>query len=349
MNTVTVKASRDYQVLIGQGLLSSLGQEAAAVVKGRRVCIVSDSNVFPLYGAAAAASLEQTGFTVHTFIFPAGEQSKSAAVWLDLLNTLAACGLTRADAIVALGGGVVGDLSGFAAATYLRGVAYIQVPTSLLAMVDSSVGGKTAIDLPAGKNLCGAFCQPRLVLCDTDCLRTLPRDVLLGGCAEIIKYGVLGSRDLFDRLKSGPDGQDWPWVITQCVSMKRDVVEEDEFDTGRRQSLNLGHTLGHAIERNSDFSLSHGQAVAIGMAMIARSAARFDLCSQETADEIVSLLRTYSLPVDTDQNLDDILSTALGDKKRQGSTLTLIVPRTIGCCELYPIPVADLPRWILRG
>lgn len=346
MNAVTVNASRNYQVLIGPGLLSSLGKEAAALIKGRTACIVSDSNVFPLYGQTAKASLEQAGFSVFEFVFPAGEQSKCAAVWLELLNVLAQHRLTRADAIVALGGGVTGDMAGFAAATYLRGVAYIQVPTSLLAMVDSSVGGKTAIDLPAGKNLCGAFCQPRLVLCDTDCMSTLPRNVLLGGCAEVIKYGVLGSRELFDRLKVGPDHLDWTWVITKCVSMKRDVVETDEFDTGLRQSLNLGHTLGHAVEANSGFSLSHGQAVAIGMSMICRAAVRFGLCSDKAAEEIISLLQTYDLPVHTDQQPETILSTALGDKKRQGASLTLIVPREIGRCDLHAISVEELPRWI---
>lgn len=346
MNTVTVKASGQYDVKIGSGLLQTLGAEAAQVLKGRSVCLVSDSNVAPLYGAAATAALEAAGFSVCSFVFPAGEQSKCAAVWLELLNVLAENRLTRADGIIALGGGVTGDMAGFAAATYLRGISYLQVPTSLLAMVDSSVGGKTAIDLSAGKNLCGAFCQPRLVLCDTDCLRTLPRRMLRSGCAEVIKYGVLGSRTLFDRLKDGPDNQDWPWVITQCVSMKRDIVEEDEFDTGRRQCLNLGHTLGHAIEANSGFALSHGEAVSIGMARIAAAAVRFGLCDPADSTEIRSLLEAFGLPVETDQSPEAIVSTALGDKKRQGDTLTLIVPRRIGCCDLHKIPVSQLSAWI---
>ena len=346
MTTIRISASKPYDVQIGGGLLPTLGEKAAALCKGRTACIVSDDTVAALYEKTARASLEKAGFTVHTYVFPHGEESKCGENFLKLLGFLARCHLTRSDLLIALGGGVTGDLTGFAAACYLRGVKYIQVPTTLLAMVDSSVGGKTAIDLPEGKNLCGAFYQPVLVLCDTDTLQTLPDDIFRDGCAEVIKYGVLGDRELFDKLKVTHAKNQLDYVVSTCVDMKRAIVEDDEFDTGRRQLLNLGHTLGHAIEKNSDFTLSHGQCVAIGMAMMARSAARLGFCTEATKNEIVSLLQYYGLPTDTEQEPMSIYLSALGDKKRQGSSLTLIVPREIGRCDLHPIPVEELKMWI---
>lgn len=345
MKTVHISASRDYDVCIGPGLLDTLGPQAAKQFKGRTVCIVSDDAVAALYLARAEKSLEAAGFTVVSYVFPHGEQSKSGENFLNLMNFLARSHLTRADGLVALGGGVTGDLTGFAAACYLRGVGYIQVPTSLLAMVDSSVGGKTAIDLPEGKNLCGAFWQPVLVLCDTALLDTLPEPIFRDGCAEVIKYGVLGNRTLFDRLKCGIKDQ-LESVVTTCVDAKRAVVEADERDTGCRQLLNLGHTLGHAVELGSDFTLSHGQAVSIGMAMIARAAVKHGFCTEDTRDVLISLLRQYGLPTETDQSAASILATALGDKKRQGGTITLVVPREIGRCQLHTIPVEQLDQWI---
>ena len=343
MNIVRISASKGYDVKIGHGLLPTLGEEAAKVCKGRTVCIVSDDTVASFYEEIARKSLENAGFSVCSYIFPHGEESKNGENFLKLLSFLAAHHLTRADLLVALGGGVTGDLTGFSASCYLRGVQYIQVPTTLLAMVDSSVGGKTAIDLPEGKNLCGAFYQPSLVLCDIDTLSTLPEDIFRDGCAEVIKYGVLGSRELFDALNGDYDLMD---VVTQCVDMKRAIVEEDEFDTGRRQLLNLGHTLGHAIEANSSFTLSHGKCVAIGMAMIAKSAVKHGFCTEETAGEIVSVLEKFNLPTKTEQSAASIHETALGDKKRRSGTLTLIVPKEIGNCILHPIPVNELTDWI---
>ena len=346
MTSIRISASRPYDVQIGGGLLPTLGEKAAALCKGRTACIVSDDTVASLYEKTARTSLEKAGFTVHTYVFPHGEESKCGENFLKLLGFLAQCHLTRSDLLIALGGGVTGDLTGFAAACYLRGVKYIQVPTTLLAMVDSSVGGKTAIDLPEGKNLCGAFYQPVLVLCDTDTLQTLPDDIFRDGCAEVIKYGVLGDRELFDKLKVTHAKNQLDYVVSTCVDMKRAIVEDDEFDTGRRQLLNLGHTLGHAIEKNSDFTLSHGQCVAIGMAMIARAAAKLGFCAEATKNEIVNLLQSYGLPTDTEQEPMSIYLSALGDKKRQGGSLTLIVPREIGRCDLHPIPVEELKMWI---
>jgi len=328
MKTVTVNASKRYDIVIGDGILGSIGACCASLGKARRVCIVSDSNVFPLYGAAVQGSLEEAGFSVFSFVFPAGEASKNAENYLALLHTLAENNLTRTDLIIALGGGVVGDLAGFAAATYLRGIRFVQVPTTLLAAVDSSVGGKTAIDLPAGKNLVGAFCQPSLVLCDTGTLKTLSDAVFRDGCAEVIKYGVLYDPELFSLLEE--KGLDFPreTVIARCVELKRDVVMEDEFDTGARMKLNLGHTIGHSIEKISNFGISHGNAVAMGMAIMARGTDCPD------AEPMINLLRKFGLPMTCAYSAEELYVHTLSDKKRTGDTINLIVPRRIGFCDI---------------
>ena len=342
MRTVPVKASRNYEVRIGSGLLSTLGANIPQKVK--KVCIVSETNVWPLHGTAAVKSIEAAGFEVISFVFPAGEESKCGATYLELVNFLAENRLTRTDCLVALGGGVVGDLTGFAAATFLRGIPFIQVPTTLLAAVDSSVGGKTAIDLPAGKNLCGTFYQPSLVLCDTDTLKTLPEDIFRDGCAEVIKYGILYDPVLFATLQE--QGMDFgrEEVITRCVELKRDVVAEDEFDTGARMKLNLGHTIGHGVEALSNFQLSHGKSVAIGMAIVARSA-----CDTATCDAILGILTQFGLPTETTSSAEDLYTRALSDKKRAGGTVNLIVPVTIGDCVVVPTPVADVKAFIKKG
>ena len=224
MNAVTVNTSKSYQVKIGDRLLSRLGEETGAVCPKGTAVIVSDSNVWPLYGKIAEESLKNSGFSVHSYVFPAGEQQKNAETYLKLLTFLAENKVTRSDCLIALGGGVVGDLTGFVAATYLRGIGYIQVPTTLLAAVDSSVGGKTAIDLPVGKNLVGAFCQPRLVLCDVDTLDTLPVEIFRDGCAEVIKYGILYDQALFEELfRSGPSypGPGLLWASVLRLPPKR--------------------------------------------------------------------------------------------------------------------------------
>ena len=343
MKTVTVNASKTYDIHIGSGLLSSLGSEAAKLGKARKVCIVSEANVWPLYGAAAQDSLERAGLEVVSFVFPAGEESKNGNTWLELLNFLAENKLTRSDLIVALGGGVVGDLAGFAAASYLRGIRFIQVPTTLLAAVDSSVGGKTAIDLPAGKNLAGAFCQPSFVLCDIDTLDTLSEDIFRDGCAEVIKYGILYDPDLFSHLEEKGLAFDREAVIQRCVELKRDVVMEDEFDTGARMKLNLGHTIGHGVEARSHFAVSHGKAVAIGTAIVSRASH----CQDQ--DRIIAVLRQFGLPVTTEYSAEELYTYTLSDKKRSGGTVSLIIPEQIGSCAIVPTPVEALLSFIKAG
>lgn len=343
MRTVTVSASKTYDIKIGAGLLATLGEEIKALGKAKKVCIVSESNVFPLYGKTTENSLENAGYEVVSFVFSAGEAQKNGSTYLELLNFLAESKLTRTDMIVALGGGVVGDLAGFAASSYLRGIPFVQVPTTLLAAVDSSVGGKTAIDLPAGKNLAGAFYQPSLVLCDTDTLNTLPLDVFQDGCAETIKYGILYDSALFDTLARDGLSFNRERVIARCVELKRDVVMEDEFDTGARMKLNLGHTIGHGIESASRFSISHGRAVAIGMAMVSRASD----CPDQ--DRIIAILQQFGLPVSTGFSADELYAYTLSDKKRSGGTVNLIIPRCIGCCEIVPTDVENLKSFIKAG
>ena len=343
MKTVTVSASKTYDIHIGSGLLATLGEEAKKLGKAQKICVVSESAVFPLYGAAAVESLEKSGFSVVSYVFPAGEESKNGTNFLQLLNFLAESKLTRSDMIVALGGGVVGDLAGFAAASFLRGIRFIQVPTTLLAAVDSSVGGKTAIDLPAGKNLAGAFCQPSLVLCDTDTLNSLPLDIFRDGCAEVIKYGVLYDPELVAHLEEKGLDFDREAVITRCVELKRDVVMEDEFDTGARMKLNLGHTIGHGVEARSHFGLSHGKSVAIGMAIVSRASGCAD------TSRILNILEKFGLPTATEYSVDDIYTYTLSDKKRSGGTVKLIVPQRIGDCAIVPTPVENLKSFIEAG
>lgn len=349
MNVVKINASTAYEVMIGSGLLSSLGDEVAKVTKVGTAVIISDSNVWPLYGEIAENSLKNAGYSVVSFVFPAGESSKSGATYLELMNFLAQKHVTRSDCLIALGGGVVGDLTGFAAATYLRGIPFIQVPTTLLAAVDSSVGGKTAIDLECGKNLVGAFYQPKLVLCDTDTLKSLPVDIFRDGCAEVIKYGVLYDPQLFAHLQDNGLFFDQEKVITRCVELKRDVVAEDEFDTGSRMKLNLGHTVGHGVEAGSHYGISHGKAVAIGMAIVSRASAKQGICTQETAEKIVNVLQQFALPTKTEFSARILYEAALSDKKRSGGIVNLILPKAIGDCAIAPTPVEALKAFIEEG
>ena len=343
MTSVTVNASKTYEIKIGPNLLTTIGSEVTRLKNVQKICIVSESTVWPLYGKTVCDSLEAAGFYLCTFQFPAGEESKNAQTFFDLINFLAENKLTRSDLIVALGGGVVGDLAGFAAASYLRGIRFIQVPTTLLAAVDSSVGGKTAIDLPAGKNLCGAFWQPSLVLCDTDTLRSLPVSVFRGGCAEVIKYGILYDPALCYHLEQNGLNFDLEAVIARCVELKRNVVMEDEFDTGARMKLNLGHTIGHGVEARSNFKLSHGEAVAIGIAIVARASN----CPDQ--ERILSLLKQFGLPTTTEYPPDDIYAYTLSDKKRSGGIVKLIIPNSIGSCAIIPTEVSELKSFIEAG
>jgi 3-dehydroquinate synthase len=349
MNTVTVTASRKYDVLIGTELLQDAGPYICKIIQPCKAMIISDSNVWPIYGNIVSKSLQDVGFEPFHYVFTAGESQKNGYTYLEILNTLAEKGFSRSDIIVALGGGVVGDIAGFAAATYMRGIQFVQIPTSLLAMVDSSVGGKTAIDLPSGKNLAGAFCQPSLVLCDIDVLNTLPDDVFTDGCAEVIKYGVLFCPELFSHLEEKGKCFDRQYVITRCVTLKRDVVCRDEFDRGERAKLNLGHTVGHAIEKCSNYAVSHGNAVAAGMAVITKASYANSYCNASVYNRLIKVLSAFGLPTQTSFSAENLTQAALFDKKRNGATISLIIPNEIGQCSIKAICTEEIYDFFKAG
>nr|WP_325212528.1 3-dehydroquinate synthase [uncultured Oscillibacter sp.] len=349
MRTIPVKTNPPYAVTIGPGLLRECGARLKEVLPLCRIAVVTDSAVGPLYLKAVTESLKAAGYAAGAFTFPAGEGSKNFSTLSDILEFLAGERLTRGDCLIALGGGVVGDMAGFAAACYLRGIRYIQMPTTLLSAVDSSVGGKTAIDLKAGKNLAGAFLQPAAVLCDTDCLKTLPPAVFAGGAAEAIKTGVLCDESLFALFEDGTLDVDPAEVIVRCVDYKAGVVERDEKEQGERKLLNLGHTVGHAIEKCSGYTIPHGHAVAAGLAVMARAAECLGWTEEPLAARVCACLAKNALPVSTEFSPEALAEAALADKKRAGDSITLVVPRKIGLCELKTMPVAELPPVIRAG
>jgi 3-dehydroquinate synthase len=348
MKTITVNASKTYDILIGAELLDNVGFTIKKTAGGQTAAIITDDNVSALYGKRLADTLENNGYRVVQYIFPHGEASKNADTFLSVLNFLAEEKFSRADIVIALGGGVTGDLAGFAASCYMRGIKLVQIPTTLLAMVDSSVGGKTAINLSAGKNLAGAFYQPELVVCDISLLSTLTAEAFRDGCAEIIKYGVLADEKLFNSLEM-PINKQSEDVITRCAEIKRDIVAEDEFERGSRKLLNLGHTIGHAIESLSGYEISHGRAVAAGMAVETRIAVRMGMCEANCLQDILEMLRRYELSANTSYEADKLAKACLSDKKRDGGSLTMILPVKIGKCVLKEVPVNELESLIRLG
>ena len=344
MKTLTVALpGREYDILIGRGLLTQAGERCRAVMpKAAKLAVVSDSNVAPLYGQVVLDSLTGAGFEPRLFTVPAGEHSKNAAQLSQLWEGFMAFGLTRTDAVVALGGGVVGDLAGFAAATILRGVALIQIPTTLLAQVDSSVGGKVAIDLPEGKNLAGTFYQPRLVLMDPEVLGTLPHETFADGMAEVIKYGCIADQGFLEFLSQNPSRSaimaNIEQVLYTCCRIKAEVVAEDELDTGRRMILNFGHTLGHAYELAGHYTTyTHGQAVAAGMVRAAQLGTALGLTPAHLAPDIAQLVEAFGLPTNIPCSQADYAAAIGLDKKGAGSSLSLILLDRPGHALAYPI------------
>ena len=337
-----------YTIHIGGGLRHNAGEMIASVHTPCRVLLLTDDTVEGLYAEAVTASLLGAGFTVARHVIPHGEASKSAVSLIALLEKMATEHLTRSDLLVALGGGVVGDLGGFASAVYQRGIPFVQIPTTLLAMVDASVGGKTAIDLEAGKNLAGAFHQPSLVICDAECLNTLPPETFADGMAEVIKYAFISDRVLLEVLR-GNASPHMAEIIRLCVEDKRALVEADETDKGARQLLNLGHTVGHAIESCSEFAISHGSAVAMGMVIITRAAVKMGICEASCLKALISLLEQYRLPTECPFTTEQLYAATLSDKKRAGGTITLVVPYGVADSRLVTVPVDALENYIRAG
>lgn len=333
MHKITANTSKVYDILIESGLLNDCGSYISKVVHPCKAMIVSDTNVAPLYLERVRISLEKSGFSVFECIIPAGEKNKNFqtvyGITLEIANRL----FNRSDIVVALGGGVVGDMAGFASAIYMRGIRFVQLSTSLLSDIDSSVGGKTGCDLPNGKNLIGAFHQPELVIIDTDTLKTLPQKYINDGMGEAIKYGVIRSKRLFDDIAQYDFNNSPDDFIAECVDIKCEIVERDETECNERKLLNFGHTLGHAIEKYYDYKkYSHGEAVAIGMVMISQAAAKNGFCDESVSRDIARVCARYSLPVECDAPLEELVRICASDKKSTSAGIDLIVPERIGKC-----------------
>lgn len=345
MKTITVHASQTYPIWIGRGLLGQCGTYLKQQTKAQTAAVITDDHVDRYYGDIVTKSLEENGFRTIKFVFPHGEASKCSKTLNQIYDFLCENNITRTDCLVALGGGVVGDITGFAAATYLRGLDYLQIPTSLLAQVDSSVGGKTAIDLTGGKNLVGAFKQPVAVLCDLDTLHTLPQLFLADGMGEVIKYGMIRDEKLFTLLEQHTletVSEVMDEIVPTCIDIKRDVVEHDEFDTGERMILNFGHTLGHAVESYYHYeTYTHGSAVAAGMCMMTKAT-----CTPELYVRLCDCVKAYDLPTEVDASVAELVPLCGNDKKRASASLRFIVCETIGRAEIRSMPFTEFAAWM---
>lgn len=350
MKKLNVKSVRSYEILIERGILSDCGKYIKPLARGNKAMIISDTNVFPIYGDTVKASLEKAGFEVYNHIFTAGESSKNLTTISEMYSSLADNGFSRKDFIVALGGGVTGDMSGFAAATYQRGIDFVQIPTTLLSQVDSSVGAKTGVDIKQGKNLVGAFWQPSIVLIDPNTLNTLTPEFFADGMAEVIKYGCIKSLSLFETLENKNAADIIDEIIFDCVSIKRDVVERDEHEAGERMLLNFGHTLGHSIEKAYGYTgITHGQAVGVGMVLITSASESLGITPSGTTDRIKALLKKYNLPTSDKTTLEDIANGALGDKKASGDSINIVLLNSIGNSFTKKLKKSELYDFCKQG
>ena len=339
---VTVKGvKKPYDIIIGNDILNILPDKIKEISNAKTIVIITDDNVDKLYSNTVLDLLIKAGFDTLKFVFPHGEAHKTMQTVCDTLEFMAENNVTRSDLIVALGGGIVGDVSGYIASSYLRGIDFVQVPTTFLASIDSSVGGKTGVNLKSGKNLAGAFYQPRLVVCDTKTFDTLPEENFKEGISEAIKYGVICDKELFNLLSENQNF-DIESVIEKCVSIKAEIVSQDEFDLGKRQLLNFGHTIGHAVEKTTDFKISHGIAVGIGMAIISKITDNLNWSSESTHQSIVNCLKKHNIPTECDAETNELLTAMAKDKKRNGDTIKLVIPEKIGNCILKSIQVSEL-------
>lgn len=334
-----------YPIHIENGILAKTGELVSEVFSGKKIMIVSDDNVFPLYGEIITKALSDSGFECHSFVLPHGEPTKSFQSLPKIYEALINAKLTRSDLLIALGGGVIGDLAGFAASSYLRGIKFVQIPTSLLAQVDSSVGGKVAVDLPQGKNLVGAFYHPKAVIIDPDVLNTLPDHFISDGMGEVIKYGCIKDKELFELLCRHTSFDDLKpkltRIIARCVDIKRIVVEADQFDLGERILLNFGHTLAHTIEQHFNYEReSHGEAVGIGMYQITKIAEEKGLTTSGCAEQIKKALEIYKLPDNSNLPINVLTDAISLDKKNLNNHLNVVLLHDIGDSYVYPTDVS---------
>lgn len=351
MPLIHIATEKPYDVHIERGAMQRAGELISGVHRPCRTVLVTDSTVAPLYADTVQKSLENAGFQVFTHIIPAGEEHKNLKTFGEILSFMAQSGLSRSDLAVALGGGVAGDMTGFSAACYERGIDFVQIPTTLLAMVDASVGGKTAVDLPEGKNLAGAFHQPILVVCDTACLDSLPKERISDGAAEMLKHGLIADAELFKNLTPENILSDAENLVARNVEIKASFVAGDEREAGKRQMLNFGHTIGHAVEKLSGYTLSHGQAVAIGIVAAVRGGniagvGKIDL------GEITSALEKFGLPTRCPFSAQEVYDIALSDKKRLSDGISFVFLKEIGHAETVKINLDDFRHFLdiaLRG
>ena len=351
MRKITVSGQKGYEILISDNILTSCGEYIRKVTSAKKVLIISDTNLYPLYGEIVKASLEENGFEVSHFTFPAGEASKTLDTVSDMIKALCEAQLSRSDLVVALGGGVTGDMAGFASAIYLRGIDFVQIPTSLLSQVDSSVGGKTGCDLSFGKNLIGAFHNPLLVLIDPETLKTLPDRYKRDGLGEIIKCGCIRSETLFEKLEGCESFDEiMTDAIFECVDIKRVVVENDFTEKGERMLLNFGHTLAHAVEKYESFSgLAHGEAVGVGMVAVTRASEKAGYTEKGTAERIEKLLKKFGLPTETDAPIEMLCEIMLHDKKRRADYINLVLLKKIGDSFTEPYRTDSLTDFFSEG
>ena len=345
MSILKVKTdSGEYEVLIRKGASSDIGKKLKQIARGNKTAIITDDVVMPLYSDSIIGELSGCGFETCVYVLPHGEASKNGREYLKILEFLAESGLDRRDTVVALGGGVVGDIAGFAAATYLRGIDCVQIPTTLLSMTDSSVGGKTAIDLKAGKNLAGAFKQPKFVAIDTDFLETLPEAEIKNGLGELIKYAVIDGGEILTMLEDG-FGKNVQKIVEAAVDIKRRVVEADEKESGLRRILNFGHTPAHAAEKLSGFTLPHGVAVAAGVNLMLRASVRKADCPARDAQRIEKLCVKYGLPVAFEYTAKRLAEASAGDKKTEGEFINLVLADKIGSVFTTKVAQSELEEY----
>ncbi|MEG0614813.1 MAG: 3-dehydroquinate synthase [Oscillospiraceae bacterium] len=347
MKKITVNASSVYDIFIGENLLKDCGKFIRKVSQAKCAAVVTDDVVDGLYAEKVIKSLAENGYKTAKFVFKNGEASKCEKTLFDVYDFLNKSEITRSDLIIALGGGVVGDLTGFAAATFLRGVDFVQIPTTFLAQIDSSIGGKTAIDLPSGKNLVGAFKQPKLVICDILTLDTLSAEIFSDGMGEAIKYGMIKNSKLFELFENGFWDKHEEEIIFECVSIKKNVVENDEFESGERMLLNFGHTLGHAIEKYFHFTgISHGKAVGIGMCLITQLAEGKNLCKAGTLDRLIHCLQRWKLPTECEISIAELAEFCLSDKKRDGENLNIVICDEVGKSRVIRLSIPEFYRFL---
>ena len=348
---------KSYDIEIKRGLLEKIGTRVRSLSKASKVAVITDDNVDSLYGSICANSLEKEGFLVTRIVIKAGEKSKNLTVLTEVFAKMAEFGLTRSDLVLTLGGGVPGDLGGFAAASFLRGIDFMQIPTSLLAQIDSSVGGKVAVDLPSGKNLVGAFYQPKAVFIDPNLLRTLPVRFLHDGLAEAIKYGCIRSLELFEKIKALKSDEELlsniDEIIYECVKIKAEIVERDEFDNGERMLLNYGHTLGHAIEKIFGFSeYTHGEGVGLGMLMLTEKTENEGITKSGSSEKIREILKQFKLPISIDKkgktlvDKHDLLEIIKLDKKKRGEMINLVVLEEVGKSKILKVKLSELEEML---